>query len=323
MRTAVILSLIIPAQLAAQTPQYRSPATGAAYVSLADTGPVARLQSQLAASPRDTRLLTQLGVAQSQARQYREAIATFTRGLAIDPNDAILYRYRGHRFISVRQFDSALADLERGNRLDTTNYDIWYHLGVVRYLRGDFAGASSAFARAQALAPNDDELAGSTDWLWMSLRRAGRADEAQAALGRLRPDMHARIRTATSYLKRLDLYRGAGAPDGLVGPADTDGIQVATLSYGLGNWYLVRGDTAAARRAFQRAVESGGWPAFGFIAAEQELRRFGPPPRPAAPAPAAAPAAAAAPARGAVDTSKAAPRRRPARAVRRPAAVRP
>jgi hypothetical protein len=48
---------------------------------------------------------------------------------------------------------------------------------------------------------------------------------------------------------------------------------VATLSYGIGNWYLVRGDTAQARKWFERSVASGGWPAFGFIMSEVELRR--------------------------------------------------
>jgi hypothetical protein len=58
-------------------------------------------------------------------------------------------------------------------------------------------------------------------------------------------------------------------------PADTTDIARATLSYGIGNWYLGRGDSAQAVRWFQRAVASGGWPAFGFIVAEIELRRLG------------------------------------------------
>jgi hypothetical protein len=46
------------------------------------------------------------------------------------------------------------------------------------------------------------------------------------------------------------------------------------LLYGVGNWYLVRGDTVRARDWFKRAVASGGWPAFGFLAAEAELARL-------------------------------------------------
>lgn len=74
-----------------------------------------------------------------------------------------------------------------------------------------------------------------------------------------------------AYTARLRLYRGEIGPDQVFTPADTAGVQVATLSYGLGNWYLTRGDTTTARRWFERAVASGGWAAFGFIVAEVEL----------------------------------------------------
>jgi hypothetical protein len=77
-----------------------------------------------------------------------------------------------------------------------------------------------------------------------------------------------------AYARRLELYRGRIGPDQVLTPADTEDIQVATLSYGVGNWYLVRGDTANARTWFERSVRSGGWPAFGFIASEAELRRL-------------------------------------------------
>jgi len=51
-------------------------------------------------------------------------------------------------------------------------------------------------------------------------------------------------------------------------------VQASTLAYGLGNWYLVRGDKAQARAWFERSIKAGGWPAFGFIASEAELRRL-------------------------------------------------
>jgi hypothetical protein len=60
----------------------------------------------------------------------------------------------------------------------------------------------------------------------------------------------------------------------VVTPADTDDVQLATLAYGLGNWYLLRGDKGQARKWFERSTQSGGWPAFGFIASEVELRRL-------------------------------------------------
>ena len=274
MRT--LLALVIGAaislgagQVSAQEVQYRSPA-GVEYRSLPETDAIKTARAALAADPKNVARIIELGVAESGARQFREAIATFTRGLEIEPNNALLLRWRGHRYLSVREFDRALADLTRGAKLDPTIYGIWYHLGVLQFLRGEFAAAAESFAKAQPIAPDAGELAGSTDWLWMSLSRAGRGAEAKAMLDR-RPD-NKPINNA--YTRRLQLYRGEIGPDAVVTAADTDDVQVATLAYGLGNWYLVRGDKAQARAWFERSVKSGGWPAFGFIASEAELRRL-------------------------------------------------
>jgi tetratricopeptide (TPR) repeat protein len=263
-----------------QPVQYRSP-EGVEYRSLPDTDAIRAARAAAAADPKNIARIIDLGVAESGARQFREAIATFTRGLEIEPNHALLLRWRGHRYLSVRDFDRASADLMRGSVLDPSIYGLWYHLGVIQFVRGDFSAAAASFARAQAIAPDAGELAGSTDWLWMSLSRAGRGAEAKAMLDRrpaskpISADAPAPGPPVTNaYTRRLQLYRGEIDPDALVTPADTDEVQAATLAYGLGNWYLVRGDKTQARRWFERSVQSGGWPAFGFIAAEAELRRL-------------------------------------------------
>ena len=266
---ALLLIAILPAAARTQSVQYTSPA-GITYRSQADTGPIARAQRAVDADPRSVQKLITLGIAQSGARQMQEAVRTFTRALAIEPENPILYRWRGHRNLSVRNFDQAMADFTRGYGMDSTVYGILYHLGVLRFVRGDFNAAADAFRRAQPLAPDAGELAGSTDWRWMSLMRAGRASEAAAMLAR-RPDS---LPTTVAYARRLKLYRGEIGPEQLLTPSDTGDVELATLAYGLGNWYLVRGDTTRARAAFRRSVASGGWPAFGFIAAEAELKRL-------------------------------------------------
>ena len=271
---AIVLGPALGArQAGGPTVQYRSP-EGVEYRSLPDTDAVKSARAALEADPKNIARIIDLGVAQSGARQFREAIATFTRGLEIEPNNALLLRWRGHRYLSVREFDRAFADLTRGGAIDSTIYGIWYHLGVIQYLRGDFADAAASFAKAQPIAPDAAELAGSTDWLWMSLSRAGRGAEARSMLDRMldrRPDSKP---VTNAYTRRLQLYRGEIGPDAVVTPADTDEVQVATLAYGLGNWYLVRGDKAGARKWFERSVQSGGWPGFGFIVSEAELRRL-------------------------------------------------
>ncbi len=271
---SAFLALLLgaPSLAIAQTVQYRSPA-GVEYLAQTDTGPIVRAQSALDADPQNVQKHIALAVAQSGARQFRQAIVTLTHGLTIAPDDAMLLRWRGHRYLSVREFAKARADLGRGFTIDSTNYGILFHFGVLRFIEGDFNAAAEMFARAQPRAPDGGERAGSTDWLWMSLARAGRLAEANAMLAR-RPDSLP-APPGYAYVTRLRLYRGELTPATLFSPADTADVQVATLSYGLGNWYMARGDTAQARTTWQRAVSSGGWPGFGFIVSEAELKRLG------------------------------------------------
>ncbi|MCX5755042.1 MAG: hypothetical protein NTX19_02820 [Gemmatimonadetes bacterium] len=257
--------------LNAQTVQYKSPA-GVEYRSQKDTGTVARAQKALAANPKDVNLIIALGTAQAGIRDMRGAIQTFTRGLDVVPNNALLYRWRGHRHLSLRELDLALDDFSKGLKIDSTVYGIWYHLGIVKFVRGDFNGAADAFKRAQPRAPDAGELAGSTDWLWMSLSRAGKGAEAKAMLAR-RPDS-LKTDPEYGYTKRLRMYRGEVTPEKLITKTDTADVQAATLNFGLGNWYLIKGDTAKAKTAFEKSTASGGWPGFGFIVSEAELKRL-------------------------------------------------
>jgi len=254
-----------PAELVVE---YRSPA-GVEYMAEPDTGVVARAEAALAADPDNVDRILELGLAQAGIRRYREAIATFTRGLELEPENAVLYRWRGHRHLSIRELEDARADLERCLTLDPALYGCWYHIGIVRYVTGDFDGAADAFANGLPLAPDDGEHAGSIDWGWMSLSRAGRTDDAAAWLAANSDSLP----IVNAYTRRTQLYRGAIGPEELITPEDA-GVELSTLQYGLGNWYLLHGDTARAREAFEGSVQSDGWPAFGFIASEAELRRL-------------------------------------------------
>ncbi|HWI16975.1 MAG TPA: tetratricopeptide repeat protein [Vicinamibacterales bacterium] len=272
---AALGSTLEAGQGAAQPVQYRSQA-GVEYRSLPETDAIKAARAAHSADPKNVNKIIELGIAQSGARQFREAIATFTKGLEIEPNNALLLRWRGHRHLSVREFDRAFADLSRGSKLDPSIYGNWYHLGIVQYLRGDFAGAADSFTKALPLAPDAGELQGSVDWLWMSLSRAGRSAEAKAMLDRKHDHQRPELKPVTNaYTQRIKLYRGEIGPEAVITAADTDDTQIATLAYGLGNWHLVRGDKAQARKLFERSVQaSGGWPGFGFIVSEVELQKL-------------------------------------------------
>ena len=224
--------------------------------------------------------------------RYREAIDWFTKGIAKYPNDARMYRHRGHRYITTRQFGKARADLERAASLirgtadqvepdgapnpsgiprSTLHFNVWYHLGLTYYLQGDFTKALEAYRSCLAVSNNDDAVVATSDWLWMTLMRLGRKDDAARVLERIMPKMD--ILENASYHRRLLMYKGLEKPEALLDPAGADATTIATQGYGVGNYHLVTGDQARARTVFEQVTAGAGWNAFGYIAAEADLAR--------------------------------------------------
>lgn len=257
-----------------------------------------RLEAQLGEArsayeraPTDADALIWLGRRLAYLGRYREAIEVFGRGIRLHPDDARFYRHRGHRWITVRELDRAVADLAHAAELvrgqpdevepdgmpnpygiptSTLQSNIWYHLGLAHYLAHDFDRALPAWRQALAVSTNDDMLVATTDWLYMTLRRLGRDAEAGAVLEPIHADM--RILENHAYHRRLLMYRGELPPDALLDVDTDDPVQLATYGYGVGNWYLYSGDATRAHTIFRRILDGPGWAAFGYIAAEAELR---------------------------------------------------
>jgi tetratricopeptide (TPR) repeat protein len=259
-----------------------------------------RLEAQLdsarqryEANPDDADAILWYGRRLAYLGQYRAAVDVFSEGIRKHPRDARFYRHRGHRWITLRKFGSAARDLERAARLvhgrpdepepdgqpnaagvplSTLQGNIWYHLGLAYYLKGEFGRAAQAFRYSLLLARNDDSRVASTDWLYMSLRRMGRAADAQAVLEPIRPGMT--VLENGSYYRRLLMYRGLVSPDSLLDPAGKSNVDVATQSYGVGNWYLYNGRRDEAEQVFLQITSAENWAPFGYIAAEADLRRL-------------------------------------------------
>jgi tetratricopeptide (TPR) repeat protein len=226
---------------------------------------------------------------------YRESVAIYSRAIGRFPDDARLWRHRGHRMITLRMPELALADLEhaaelaashpdepeppldpnaRGVVIDTLKENIYYHLGIAHYLQGDFSRASDAFYECLRYADNPDGLCMATHWLYMSLRRMGRDEQAKGLLASI--DAKLDVIEYHAYHQLCLMYKGELDPERLLASASPTGksaVDFATLAYGVGNWYLCNGDADRARAIFQRAANAEMWAAFGRIASEYELAR--------------------------------------------------
>ncbi|HYV10062.1 MAG TPA: tetratricopeptide repeat protein [Pyrinomonadaceae bacterium] len=226
--------------------------------------------------------------------RYKDAIRIYSDGIKKFPADARLYRHRGHRLITLRCFDDAIADLEQASKLikgkpdeiepdglpnarniptSTLQSNIWYHLGLAYYLKGDFERALTAYREAEKVSKNPDMLVATTHWLYMTLRRLGREKEATKTLAPIKNDFE--LIENVDYYKLIRIYKGQLDPANLWLEISqrTNSLSNATLGYGLGNWYLYNGQRADAEKVFRQVTAGTQWSSFGYIAAEAELKR--------------------------------------------------
>jgi tetratricopeptide (TPR) repeat protein len=254
---------------------------------------LAQAEKTLAANPKDAEAIIWVGRRLGYLWRFNDAIAMFTKGIELHPDNPKLYRHRGHRYISIRQFARAQADFEKAAQLikgkpdeiepdgapnpagkprSTLQFNIWYHLGLAYYLQGNYAKAYDAYVECMKVSNNDDAVTATSDWMWMTLMRLNRKADAAKVLERITPKMD--ILENGSYHRRLLMYKGLEKPEALLDTAKADDTTIATQGYGVGNYYYVTGNTAKAREVFEKVTSGGGWNAFGYIAAEADLRRL-------------------------------------------------
>ncbi|MBA3949352.1 MAG: tetratricopeptide repeat protein [Acidobacteria bacterium] len=259
----------------------------------------ARMEAQLAeadaalkAAPDSADALIWVGRRQAYLGRYGDAIATFTRGIERFPSDARFYRHRGHRYLTTRQLAEAVTDFEKAVALtrgqpdqvepdgqpnarniptSTLQTNIWYHLGLAHYLRGDFAAASRAYAEDLKISPNDDNLVAVTHWAYMTARRLGRDDEAKKLLEPITKSLH--VIENGSYHRLLLMYKGE-VPEAEILKAVDAGLDLVTIGYGVGNWHFYNGRRDKAFEVWNKILaQKDQWPAFGYLAAEADVSR--------------------------------------------------
>lgn len=242
-------------------------------------------------NPKDADAIIWLGRRTAYLGGYAEAIEIFTEGARKHPRDARMLRHRGHRHITLRQFELAERDLARAAELvrgkpdevepdglpnarniptSTLQSNIWYHLGLAHYLQGDFARALDAYRACLKVSKNPDGIVSTSNWLVMTLRRLNQTAEAERVLATVSSDMN--VIENRAYHELLLMYRGEIDPKELE-TRDAATVDGTTILYGVGNWYLVNGQPEKARAVWERVVAGQQWSAFGYIAAEADLKR--------------------------------------------------
>lgn len=225
---------------------------------------------------------------------YMEAIAVFTKGIYQHPGDARMYRHRGHRYITVRCFDQAIQDLEKAALLikgsadeveadglpnasntptSTLQSNIWYHLGLAYFLKGEYGRASKAYQNGLKVSKNPDMYTAMANWLNITLTTLHKDKKVSKLLATIDPAT--KLLENSDYLSLLMLYKFRSSVKDAEKLLTEKGSSLsnATRSFGVGQYILFMGDTIKARQIFGKITAGDQWASFGFIAAESELKR--------------------------------------------------
>ena len=260
----------------------------------------ARMEAQLATAMAawdknrdDVEALIWAGRRTAYLGRYRDAIAIYSEGIKRHPNDARLYRHRGHRYLTVREIDLAIADFDKAVTLitaagakpdevepdgqpnarntptSTLHSNIYYHLALAHYLKRDFVRAAENWRKARDVVRNADNLVAASNWLYLSLRRAGQAEAAAAVL--LPIDARLDVIENGSYHSLLLMYKGERTPEEVLKAAG-EGSAGTAVRYGVSAWYLINGKRREAQQLWAQILEGDDWPSFGHLAAEAEAR---------------------------------------------------
>lgn len=225
--------------------------------------------------------------------RYKEAVEIFSVGVDKYPESFKLLRHRGYGYIILRKFEKAINDLERAAffmrgdpveieedgipnyrnvPLTTSQFNVWYYLGIAYYFRGNYDKAISSFRKCLEFSKNDDLLVASTDWLYMTYRKIGNREIAESLLEPVEPKM--RIIEKFPYHKRLLLYKGLIEPKDLLREPSSK-LTSITQKYGLANWHYYNGRKQTAKQLFEEILTHDYWFALGYIGAEVELYNMG------------------------------------------------
>lgn len=152
----------------------------------------------------------------------------------------------------------------------TLHFSVYYHLALAQFILRQYQDALTNYRKALEVSVDDDARSAVSDWIYMTLLRLERRDEAAAHLDDVNTDEYQINEETPLYVNRLRLYKGEITADELRQRAAAKPLAMVTAAFAIGQWHLNAGRTEEARASFEKLLEHGDRYSFAYLVAERD-----------------------------------------------------
>jgi lipoprotein NlpI len=202
---------------------------------------------------------------------YEEALQDATRALELNAKNRDAQETLAFDLKMLRRFDEARGQYEKAEQYAHEHYGFHVGRGQLNYYSGRFVDAQADFRRALSVSKQEDDYQHALIWLFLASTKAGADAKAEVqpyldAMGSGWPG------------PAVKLFMGTMGVEGLLEAArnadETTALKrLCEAHFFIGQYYLLKGESANANRAFQQAIATDVRQYVEFVYAKWELQR--------------------------------------------------
>jgi tetratricopeptide (TPR) repeat protein len=199
--------------------------------------------------------------------EYGKAIEDYRETIKRNPQDVAAYWNRGFTYLILGENDQAIADATEALKLEPEGWrgaSALYLRGSALFVMSEFGSASSDLGKAIDLIDDAYAMRGR----YLARSRAGQAAAAHAELA----TNASRLKTKDWPYPVIELYLG-GTPAATL-KAVKDQYQRCEAQFSIGEWYILKEQTADAEIALRAATEICPKNGYEYLFARAELKRL-------------------------------------------------
>jgi lipoprotein NlpI len=194
------------------------------------------------------------GVMLGNLYAHEKALRDFTQSLTLDAKNPVTYVDRGVVLHKLKDYDGASRDFQKAIALAPDNSNAYYSRGMLYYYQARYKQAKDDFESGVSLAKVEDAPYGML-WLYMTLAKLGA--DGKTALADYAVDHDLKQWPGAA----IELLLEKKTPQEVLAAAANEDkkkerLQLCEAHFYVGQYHLLGGDTAKAREAFEKVLDT-------------------------------------------------------------------